>query len=140
MGGIRKGTKISQPAKISQVAKFRKLGFLQRLRICSCCTEELKPVHCSFFCGFVIYIYIYIYINVFFHFYFIFYFSKKNCLSHKKKFSVFFNFILFFIIKKKISHGCEFSQPPSSFVANFVLVITFSSELRFRNFWYRWKA
>ena len=38
---------------------------------------------------------------------------------------------------------CEFRNPikiPTVLPSDFVLRITFSSELRFRRFWYRWKA
>ena len=44
------------------------------------------------------------------------------------------------------SHGCEISQIanfcnlPLVSQPNFVLTITFSFELRFKCFWYRWKA
>ena len=40
----------------------------------------------------------------------------------------------------KFSHCEQFAKIPTVLPSDFVLRITFSSELRFRRFWYRWKA
>ena len=40
----------------------------------------------------------------------------------------------------EISHCEQFAKIPTVLPSDFVLRITFSSELRFRRFWYRWKA
>ena len=112
-----------QPAnfrrKISQPAKIRRLRiFAKSVRTAPHMTE--KKVHSKF--------------REKIFFYFQKAYIKKKCF-----------FILFFKKKKKFA-VCEisqvaifrnlllFSQP------HFVFIIYFSSKLRFRRFWYRWKA
>ena len=43
-------------------------------------------------------------------------------------------------IAKFAAHCEQFAKIPTVLPSDFVLRITFSSELRFRHFWYRWKA
>ena len=46
-------------------------------------------------------------------------------------------------LANRLRTDCEFRNPikiPTVLPSDFVLRITFSSELRFRRFWYRWKA
>ena len=45
-----------------------------------------------------------------------------------------------FRIAKFATHCEQFAKIPTVLPSDFVLRITFSSELRFRRFWYRWKA
>ena len=44
-----------------------------------------------------------------------------------------------FAVVFRISHCEQFAKIPTVLPSDFVLRITFSSELRFRRFWYRWK-
>ena len=55
------------------------------------------------------------------------------------KFAVVFR-IAKFRIAKFATHCEQFAKIPTVLPSDFVLRITFSSELRFRRFWYRWKA
>ena len=79
--------------------------------------------------------------NVFFLFLLLFYYYFITF--------IYLLFILFDFSKKKIfairrrenfANIAKFSLWSQSFVYNFVSLITFSSELRCRRFWYRWKA
>ena len=49
-------------------------------------------------------------------------------------------FAVVFRIAKFATHCEQFAKIPTVLPSDFVLRITFSSELRFRRFWYRWKA
>ena len=72
-------------------------------------------------------------------------FALPNGFSHCQmvfriaKFAVVFR-IAKFRIAKFATHCEQFAKIPTVLPSDFVLRITFSSELRFRRFWYRWKA
>ena len=73
------------------------------------------------------------------------FFALPNGFSHCQmvfriaKFAVVFR-IAKFRIAKFATHCEQFAKIPTVLPSDFVLRITFSSELRFRRFWYRWKA
>ena len=59
------------------------------------------------------------------------------------KFAVVFRIAKFAVVFRiaKFATHCELiAKIPTVLLSDFVLRITFSSELRFRRFWYRWKA
>ena len=72
----------------------------------------------------------------------------RNVVFRIAKFAVVFRIAKFRIAKfavvfriAKFATHCELiAKIPTVLPSNFVLRITFSSELRFRRFWYRWKA
>ena len=110
--------------KFLNLRKFRKLRKFHMLRNFACYKNftEVIIVQCSCFIIFLFYyIYKYIYIYI--------YISKKiwylKIYIKKKKF------------RTQISQAAKFLHFSQS---NFVLIITFSSELCFRRFWYCWKA
>ena len=73
------------------------------------------------------------------------FFALPNGFSHCQmvfriaKFAMVFR-IAKFRIAKFATHCEQFAKIPTVLPSDFVLRITFSSELRFRRFWYRWKA
>ena len=73
------------------------------------------------------------------------FFALPNGFSHCQmvfriaKFAVVFR-IAKFRIAKFATHCELIAKIPTVLPSDFVLRITFSSELRFRRFWYRWKA
>ena len=78
-------------------------------------------------------------------------FALPNGFSHcqmdfriAKWFFALRNSLWFFALRNfalRISQPCELiAKIPTVLPSDFVLRITFSSELRFRRFWYRWKA
>ena len=123
--------RIFATCEFSQPANFRNLRIFANCENSHCDSTLLCTVYYVLFRHFVniyiykkiiIYIYIYIYIN--------FGLQKYFYLFKKKKYR---KFVKFFA-------GCEFSQPAPILPPDFISLITFSSELRFRCFWYHWKA